>query len=66
METCLRENKMSERVSGICKWFDKKKGFGFIIWKKDENKSIDVFVHYTYIDQHGYKEPSCECRCGRK
>lgn len=46
---------MSERVEGKVKWFDKKKGFGFILWKKDD-KTYDVFVHYSYIDQDGYKE----------
>ena len=46
---------MSERVEGRVKWFDKKKGFGFIHWESD-GKLYDVFVHYSYIDEQGYKE----------
>ena len=37
--------------TGKVKWFDPKKGFGFIIG--DEGK--DVFVHYTSIVGKGFK-----------
>ncbi|PLA82079.1 cold-shock protein [Enterococcus faecalis] len=37
--------------TGTVKWFDTKKGFGFII---DEN-ATDIFVHYTAIQTEGYK-----------
>lgn len=38
-------------ASGKVKWFDNKKGFGFIA--QDTGK--DVFVHHTSIVGNGYK-----------
>jgi cold shock protein len=38
-------------ASGKVKWFDNKKGFGFIL--HDSGK--DVFVHYSSIQGQGYK-----------
>ena len=38
--------------SGVVKWFDVKKGFGFIAGPKDEK---DVFVHYSSIEGEGFK-----------
>ena len=38
-------------ASGIVKWFDNKKGYGFIT----SDASEDVFVHYSVIDNDGYK-----------
>ena len=37
--------------SGIVKWFNEKKGYGFI---KQEN-APDVFVHYSGINASGFK-----------
>jgi len=37
--------------SGIVKWFDEKKGYGFIAY--DENQ--EVFVHFTAIENDGFK-----------
>lgn len=42
---------MSEREVGTIKWFDAKKGFGFISREDGE----DVFVHYSVIQGTGYR-----------
>jgi CspA family cold shock protein len=38
-------------ASGKVKWFDNKKGFGFII----QESGPDVFVHHSCILGNGYK-----------
>ncbi len=38
-------------ASGKVKWFDNKKGFGFIA----QDAGQDVFVHHTSIDGNGFK-----------
>lgn len=43
---------MSDRVTGTVKWFDEKKGFGFITREGEK----DVFVHYTAINGDGYRK----------
>lgn len=40
---------MSDRVTGIVKWFNNSKGFGFI----EQEEGDDVFVHYTSIRDTG-------------
>ena len=38
-------------ADGIVKWFNNKKGFGFI----ELNEGKDIFVHHTSIKMEGYK-----------
>ena len=38
--------------TGVVKWFDTKKGFGFIV---GPDGSKDVFVHYTSIESEGFR-----------
>lgn len=39
-------------VTGTVKWFDRKKGFGFI---QGPEEGKDIFVHYTSIDGEGFR-----------
>ena len=38
-------------LSGKVRWFDQKKGYGFIIGEQGQ----DVFVHYTSIQGEGFR-----------
>jgi cold shock protein len=38
-------------VNGIVKWFNDKKGFGFI----EQENGTDVFVHHSGIVSNGFK-----------
>ncbi len=42
---------MADRVTGTVKWFNEKKGYGFIEREGDE----DVFVHHSAIEGDGFK-----------
>ena len=44
--------KIEDDMNGKVKWFDNKKGFGFIIADED---SKEIFVHYTDIVKEGFK-----------
>ncbi len=39
-------------LTGTVKWFDCKKGFGFIV----DRQGQDVFVHYTVIEGDGFRK----------
>ena len=45
------ERKMTERIVGTVKWFNARKGYGFI--GRDDGE--DVFVHFTAISMDGYR-----------
>ncbi|WP_165006620.1 MULTISPECIES: cold-shock protein [unclassified Enterococcus] len=38
-------------TTGIVKWFDNKKGYGFISYDETE----EIFVHFTAIEEEGFK-----------
>ena len=42
---------MSERETGTVKWFNEKKGYGFIT----RDAGGDIFVHFSAIQSEGYK-----------
>lgn len=40
-----------EAIEGVVKWFDTRKGFGFIVGPQGQ----DIFVHYTVIVGDGFR-----------
>jgi CspA family cold shock protein len=42
---------MSKKETGTVKWFDDRKGFGFI----QRENGDDLFVHHNSIEAEGYK-----------
>ncbi|WP_125106432.1 MULTISPECIES: cold-shock protein [Gulosibacter] len=42
-------------ATGIVKWFDAEKGFGFITVDGDTTPAQEVFVHYRSIDMNGFR-----------
>ena len=41
---------MAKRTTGVVRWFDGSKGYGYI----DAEDGEDVFVHYTAINGDGF------------
>lgn len=44
-------NKLITDIEGTVKWFDPKKGFGFIVGPEKQ----DIFVHYSKIEGDGFR-----------
>jgi len=42
---------MSNTTTGVVKWFNEEKGFGFI----EQQSGPDVFAHYSAISGDGFK-----------
>jgi CspA family cold shock protein len=40
-----------ENEQGVVKWFDPKRGFGFIVGPEGQ----DIFAHYTKIEGEGFR-----------
>ena len=41
-----------DMATGVVKWFDRDKGFGFIV---DDENANEVFVHYSAIEMEGFR-----------
>ena len=47
---------MTEKLNGCVKWYNKRKGYGFITCLSEgELLNKDIFVHYTNIMTENYK-----------
>jgi CspA family cold shock protein len=49
--TSLKKGEVFVMVTGIVKWFNNQKGFGFI----QQENGPDLFVHYSAITGNGFK-----------
>jgi cold shock protein len=45
------KEEMSERLTGVVKWFNASKGYGFL----GRDGGPDVFVHFSAIESDGYR-----------
>ncbi len=46
------EDVMSERHTGIIRWFNGTKGYGFVVEDDDDE---DIFLHFSAIQAPGFK-----------
>tara|TARA_X000000368_G_scaffold403351_1_gene378234 strand:+ start:613 stop:837 length:225 start_codon:yes stop_codon:yes gene_type:complete len=44
---------MSERLSGLVKWYNSKRGYGFI--QREDGGDEDVFIHASAIKAAGHR-----------
>jgi CspA family cold shock protein len=51
LEGNYREEEVSVLANGTVKWFNDKKGYGFI----NEEQGRDIFVHFSAIEMPGFK-----------
>jgi len=49
------KNYIGQRWTGVCKWFNVSKGFGFILSDYEEAKHDDVFVHQSSLQMPGFR-----------
>lgn len=47
-----------ENAEGVVKWFDPRKGYGFIVGPEGQ----DIFVHYSAIEGEGFRALRDESR----
>ena len=47
----MSESSQIEKIDGEVKWFDQRKGFGFIVGPDRQ----DVFTHFSVIEGEGYR-----------
>jgi len=46
-----KQSRMLSDVEGTVKWFDPRKGFGFIVGPEGQ----DIFVHFSRIEGEGFR-----------
>ena len=48
-EVVDKVSKSTSKLLGCVKWFNNKRGYGFVTWTEDSGKENDIFVHHTGI-----------------
>ena len=51
----------TQMYTGTVKWFDAKKGFGFIVPDDGSDLEDDVFCHQTTIHAEGFRSLAVSC-----
>lgn len=47
----MSEAQSVDQIEGVVKWFDQRKGFGFVVGPDGQ----DVFIHYSVIEGEGFR-----------